>query len=54
MPGRHGVIPGGHHLLLLGHGQEGRGEGVWSCGLEGGGEGYGHVTWKEEMRGVVM
>ena len=45
VPGRHGMVPGGHHLPLQGHGQEGGGEGcghvkrVWSCDLEGGVEG---------------
>ena len=39
MPGRHGVVPGDHHLPLQGHGQEGRGEGVSSC-----------EYWREEVR----
>ena len=27
---------------------------VWSCDLKGGGEWCGHVTWREEVKGVVM
>ena len=49
VPGRHGVVPGGHHLPLQGHGQEGGGEGAWSYDLEGGCGGlgvFGHLgTW---------
>ena len=54
VPGRHGMVPGGH-LPLQGHGQEGGGEGAWSCEYRWekvrehghvniGGRGCGHVN----------